>query len=79
MPREFHVCLDIRGYLLNFTKASDYDGLLTDSSGRPLGPIEAKVRLLEELSKGHKKLPCGPCDGFSYEHGCPGHEIAKGE
>ena len=33
-----------------------------------------------ELAKGHEVVPIGSaCEGFSYTHGCPGHEVADTE
>jgi hypothetical protein len=36
---------------------------------------EGKLFLMECLQKGWEVLPLGqPCEGFSYQTGCPGHE-----
>jgi hypothetical protein len=32
---------------------------------------------MDELAKGRKVLPTGPCEGFSYDAGCPGHDDAE--
>jgi hypothetical protein len=40
---------------------------------------EAIEWLYDELAKGRRVLPMGPpCEGFSYETGCPGHLTFEG-
>ena len=73
MPKTFHMRLDVRGALMNWS-ASEFR-CLRDDQGRPFASVAAaKAALLDELAKGHKFLPVGNCDAFSYENGCPGHE-----
>jgi hypothetical protein len=35
---------------------------------------ELRDALMDELSKGHEKIPTGDCDNFDYKTGCRGHE-----
>jgi hypothetical protein len=71
-----HMCLSIRGVLSwpwrDFKR--QFKGVFTGDDGRVLTPEQARDYLLDELSKGHKVLPTGPCEGFNYETGCPGHK-----
>lgn len=78
MKRTFHVCLNIEGFLLNATPR-DFKRMFVHD-GRPVDWRTAKRFLLEQLALGRKVLPYGPiCPGFSYETGCPGHEVTEGE
>jgi hypothetical protein len=70
----YHLCLDIKGWLMNHTSWRDYEGMFRHDDGRPMAPAEAKAELLNQLAMGRKMLPYGDCDNFSYEHGCMGHE-----
>lgn len=46
-------------------------------TGRALTGHEARRVLLDYLRQGKKFLPTGDdCEGFSYQTGCPGHEVA---
>lgn len=73
-----HFCLDVRGVLKNW-KTSQLRGLFKHPDGRRMSASEARDVLLDELSKGHVVIPCGPpCDGFDYTGGgCPGHNDAE--
>ena len=52
-----------------------FEGVFMHDDGRPMTLMEAKSNLLDELSKGHKVIPCGGCDNFDYSRkGCLGHE-----
>ena len=68
----YHLSLDVQGFLLH-AKPRDYRGMFKHDDGRPMSPDEAKAELLAELSHGRLKLPYGPCEGFDYVKGCPGH------
>lgn len=74
-----HLSLDIQGFLMNHTRKSDYARMFKHDDGRPMSATEAKTELLNQLSMGRKLLPCGKCDGFSYETGCPGHVVDDSE
>ena len=69
-----HMCLSVRGVLLNWSD-SQLEGVFKHDDGRPMTPQEAKATLLDELAKGHEVIPCGPaCEGFDFTGGgCPGH------
>ena len=75
MKRNFHLALDVKGVLMRGDSA--LRGLLNDNQGRELSVNEARAALLDELAKGHLKIPCGgSCPDFDYSGGgCPGHEV----
>ncbi|WP_017234946.1 hypothetical protein [Pandoraea sp. B-6] len=76
-PKSFHLCLDVRGALMNW-KARDFKGMFKHDDGRMMTPAEAKAELLDELSQGHNFIPFGKCDNFDHkEHGCMGHPVAR--
>jgi hypothetical protein len=72
-----HLCLDVRGALLNWSDR-EFKGVFKHDDGRVMSPREAKLALMDEIAKGHKVIPCGPCEGFDYQTGCPGHESSEG-
>lgn len=73
MGSSFHAALDIRDALRQDKRAMA--GAFRDASGQVLTPDEARDFLFDCLVKGWRVLPMTPvpCDGFSYETGCPGH------
>lgn len=70
----YHLCLDVRGFLMRHTRKRDYLGMFRTDDGRPMSADEAKRELLNELAKGHKVIPTCACDNFDYQHGCLGHK-----
>jgi len=74
--RTIHVSVNVRGALLAplSEQRRVYDTLTTE--GRPCASVEEYRGVLADLlADGIKRLPMGqPCEGFSYETGCPGHE-----
>ncbi len=68
-----HFCMDIKGFIRNARKDRDYAGVFQHDDGRAMSIGEAKIMLHNALVAGKKVLPCGPCEGFSYQTGCPGH------
>ena len=73
VTKTYHLCLDVRGALLNWTDR-DFKSCFTHDDGRKMTPREARMALMDELSKGHKVIPTCACDNFDYQHGCGGHE-----
>lgn len=73
MSRMYHLCLDVRGFLMH-AKKRDYRGIFKHDDGRPMTTDEAKRALLDELAKGHDKIACSECDNFDFKKGCQGHE-----
>lgn len=72
--KTIHMKLDIRGALLNWDDRS-FRGMFKTDDGRTMEPREAKLQLMEELSKGKNFIPYGDCPDFDpIEKGCPGHE-----
>jgi hypothetical protein len=72
-----HMCVDIRGMLRNTRFPAGYHGVMHHDDGRSMKPEEARESLYDALAKGWKVLPTGPCEGFSYQTGCPGHEVPE--
>ena len=71
-----HVSVDVAGMiaLLSRSRARWARGMKHPDTGEPLTREEAIDRLLGMLAQGVLRLPIGaPCEGFSYETGCPGH------
>ena len=85
MTRRIHSCLSVEGWLSRAVRATKAERKritlgMTDDAGRPLTFEQAYEAMLQELAQGHRMLPVGKaCEGFSYETGCPGHEIADGD
>lgn len=78
MRTTVHMCIDIRG-ILNWPK-KNLKGLFIRSDGKSCTSQEARDYLMDRLSEGKKVIPFGaPCEGFSYETGCPGHPIDEEE
>lgn len=72
MSKTFHLSLDVRG-LLGWPDA-ELRRLICGDDCKPASGFEARSWLLDHLRGGRRVLPIGePCDGFSYETGCPGH------
>lgn len=67
-----HMRLDIRGFLMNEKYPRGYR-CFTDDDGAEMEPRAARAMLFDELSKGHKYLAFGSCEGFDPMTGCPGH------
>lgn len=76
--RIIHGCVDVRG-VLAWPKRM-LRGMFREN-GKTLTPDQARDYLLDELAQGHLVLPMSnpPCEGFSYEAGCPGHDVAESE
>ena len=70
MSRTFHLSLDIRGAIHN------HDGwkAVCSNDGKRITKAEAIEWLMDRLAEGKRLLPMGPCEGFSFQTGCPGHE-----
>jgi hypothetical protein len=73
--RIIHVCLNVRGALMNWRPRDD-KGVFRRDDGTLLSPREAKAALVDELARGHELIPIGgPCEGFDHRTGCPGHDV----
>lgn len=82
MTRRIHISLDVAGALKNWRR-HEWEGVAMDpETGRRLTANEFQDWLLEQLAKGVRMIPFqskgDPCEGFSPETGCPGHEITSG-
>ncbi len=72
VTRTFHMCVCIEGVLRWPDK--DLRNLFTDEHGNKQSGRYVRDFLRLQLHNGKKVLPMGePCEGFSYEDGCPGH------
>ncbi len=59
VKRTVHMCLDIKGALLNWSDR-EFVNVFKDDDGRPMAPREAKMMLLDMLADGVKVIPIGP-------------------
>ena len=73
----YHIGLDIRGCLLNWTDRQ-MRGVILNDDGTPMTATQARLALMDELAKGRKVLPCSPCDNWDYQTGCGGHPVIEG-
>ncbi len=70
--KRVHFCQDIEGALLNWTRSDWREA--AKLNGVPTETIKDWFR--KYLKDGLKVLPMSKdCEGFSYQTGCPGHEV----
>lgn len=74
MAKIRHMCMDMRGFLRHTKYPSGFRGLFKDNDGKQMSPEMAREALFDALAKGWRLLPCGDCEGFDYQTGCPGHK-----
>lgn len=78
--RQVHMCQSVEGPLVNW-KARDWKHAtkwITKADGSRMTADELKHAFVELLAQGARVIPLGkPCEGFSYQTGCPGHEIKE--
>lgn len=77
MPQTIHLSMDIKGFMRNNRYPQQYRGVFLTDDGKKLTPFEAREMLFQALAEGKVVLPCGPCEGFSFQAGCPGHETEE--
>jgi hypothetical protein len=76
--RTIHVCVDIEGVLRCSDKQLSKLFIEDDGSHRPGRYVRDWLRM--QLAQGKRVLPAGkPCEGFSYQTGCPGHPVVSEE
>jgi hypothetical protein len=63
--------MSIEGALRRTNK--QLNGIMETDDGKVLTGAQARKYLLECLAKGWRVIPCGDCEGFDYQKGCPGH------
>ena len=69
--RTLHFCQSVSGALRNWDK-KQWDAVGRDN-GMTGNQVKEKFRIME--FEGKKVIPIHePCEGFSFETGCPGHE-----
>jgi hypothetical protein len=79
--KQQHLCVSVREVLFktDIELVDEYrDRIIKDDGTALRNAVEIRNFFMDELSLGHEVIPFdGPCDGFDYVHGCPGHEIVK--
>lgn len=74
MKRQVHVCQSVQGALNNWKKA-EWTAVAKEN-GLSIDALKERFRIMD--FEGKKVIPIGdPCEGFSYETGCPGHEVKE--
>lgn len=68
--------VSVRGALMNWSDKELAALLIRDDGTKP-SASEAKAFLLDELAKGHERLPMGECDNWDWKRGCLGHEQSE--
>ena len=76
MATTYHVGIDVRGALLNWSDR-EFRGVFLRVNGHPMSVYESKMALMNEISKNHKVIPCSPCDNWDYQKGCQGHPVEE--
>lgn len=65
-----HVRMSVEGAIRN---AKDLKGAITVNGVTLYSVKDIRDALQKELAKGREVLPIGPCEGFDFKNGCPGH------
>ena len=77
MSTTVHLCISVRG-MLNWPNAEAKRNLkwITKEDGTRYSSVhELRNALMDELAKGHEKLPMSKeCDRHDWKEGCLGHE-----
>jgi len=74
MTRTIHICQSIQGALKNW-EPRIWRRVARDNN---ITVRNLKNVFQHYLDEGKKVLPIhGPCEGFSYQDGCPGHEVVE--
>lgn len=72
MKRTIHICQSVEGALKNWKK-SEWKSLAKSNN---CTIDEVKEYFWQCMREGKRVIPIGePCEGFSFQDGCPGHEI----
>ncbi len=74
--RSYHLCLDVRGALMNWSDR-EMSGIFKYDDGHPMTISESKTFLMDQIAAGHKVIPCTECDNFDYQQGCQGHGVVE--
>jgi hypothetical protein len=78
MKTMYHLSLDARHALTTWDN-KQFQGMFKHPFGKPMTTQEAKSLLLDELLRGHEKIPVGECDNFDWKSGCQGHKTEEDE
>ena len=74
--KEFHMCIDIEGFL----KQKNLDGVFSNKeTGVKMTDSEVREYLRDCLAKGWQVLPTCNCPDFDYQTGCIGRAINHSE
>lgn len=71
------VFFDLRAGLREFS-GRELESLFRDPSGVPLSAAEARTRMRDLVTNGHRFAPVGPCSNFDPARGCQGHASRLG-
>ena len=75
--KSYHLAQSVRG-LLHYSERDMKQALrwVTKDGGEHFrNTSELREALMDELAKGHEVISTGPCEGFDFVTGCPGHEV----
>lgn len=76
MRKIIHVCQSVEGALKSWTK-QDWQNI-ADHNNTTVHAVKERFRIW--AFEGKRVIPLGePCEGFSYQDGCPGHIIEDEE
>jgi len=76
VSRTIHICQSVEGALRNW-KMAEWRSIAKSNN---MTVEQVKNEFWKMHGEGKKVIPIGePCEGFSYETGCPGHEIKEFE
>lgn len=68
----YHWCQDVRGALKNWNKGQ-WEQVAADNNTTAIR-VKEQFRIMD--FEGKRVIPISePCEGFSYETGCPGHPV----
>ena len=71
---QIHICQSVEGALKNWGKR-EWRSMAVSNN---MTPEDVKIEFQILHRQGKRVIPIGePCEGFSYETGCPGHVIEE--
>lgn len=74
MRRKLHLCQSVSGALKNWSK-KEWEHMAKHNN-MSVDAVKERFRIMDFERK--KVIPLSDeCEGFSYQDGCPGHEVAE--
>jgi len=70
---KYHLCQSVERALKNW-KSREWKSVAKENG---ISVEECKSIFRQYVREGKRLIPIGECEGFSYETGCPGHEITS--